>query len=66
MPNLREIWNFKPQNYLHWGMLNNSIANFFAILLQCNSKHRERREMGEKRYNFEIYYFIMLIYYFNE
>ena len=22
--------------------------------------------MGEKRYNFEIYYFIMQIYYFNE
>ena len=29
-------------------------------------KIRERREMGEKRYNFEIYYFIMYIYYFNE
>ena len=40
MSNLREIWNFKPQNHLYWGMLNSSIANFFAILLQCNSKHR--------------------------
>ena len=40
MPNRREIWNLKPQNHLHWGMLNNSITNFFAILLQCNSKHR--------------------------
>ena len=36
MPNLREIWNFNPQNHIHWGILNNSIANFFAILLQCN------------------------------
>ena len=40
MPNLREIQNFKPQNHLHQRMLNSSIANFFAILLQCNSKHR--------------------------
>ena len=31
---------FNPQNHLHWRMLNSSIANFFAILLQCNSKHR--------------------------
>ena len=37
MPNVREIWNFKPQNQLHWRMLNSSIAIFFAILLQCNS-----------------------------
>ena len=29
-------------------------------------KIRERREMGEKRYNFGIYYFIMQIQYFNE
>ena len=29
-------------------------------------KIRERREMGEKRYNFRIYYFIMKICYFNE
>ena len=29
-------------------------------------KIRERREMGKKIYNFEIYYFIMYIYYFNE
>ena len=35
MPNRREIWNLKPQNHLHWGMLNSSIANFFAILLHC-------------------------------
>ena len=28
MPNLREIWNFKPENHLHWRMLNSSIANF--------------------------------------
>ena len=29
-------------------------------------KIRERREMGEKIYNFGIYYFTMYIYYFNE
>ena len=40
MPNLREIWHFKPQKLLHQGIVNSSIANFFAILLQYNSKHR--------------------------
>ena len=33
MPNIREIWYFNLQNALHQGMLNPSIANFFAILL---------------------------------
>ena len=37
---LREIWHFKPKKLLHQGMVNGSIANFFAILLQYNSKHR--------------------------
>ena len=37
IPNVRRIWHFKPQSALHQGMLNPSIANFFAILLQCNS-----------------------------
>ena len=40
MPYLREIWNFKPKELLHQGMVNGSIANFFAILLQYNFKHR--------------------------
>ena len=40
MPNVREIWYFKLQNTLHQGMLNPSITNFFAILLQCNSTFR--------------------------
>ena len=37
---LREIWHFKPKRLLHQGIVNDSIANFFAILLQYNSKHR--------------------------
>ena len=37
---LREIWHFKPKRLLHQGIVNGSIANFFAILLQYNSKHR--------------------------
>ena len=37
---LREIWHFKPKKLLHQGIVNGSIANFFAILLQYNSKHR--------------------------
>ena len=32
MPNIKRIWHFKPQNALHQGMLNPTIANFFAIL----------------------------------
>ena len=40
MPNVRQIWHFKPQTALHQEMLNPTIANFFAILLQCNSKVR--------------------------
>ena len=40
MSNLRKILNFKSQNYLHWGMPNSNIVNFFVILLQCNSKDR--------------------------
>ena len=37
MSNVRRIWHFDPHSALHQGMLNPSIANFFAILLQCNS-----------------------------
>ena len=33
-------WHFKPQTLLHQGIVNNSIAIFFAILLQYNSKLR--------------------------
>ena len=45
-------------------MLNSSITNFFAIFSKyCKNiiifYYVERREMGEKIYNFEIYYFIM-------
>ena len=40
MPYLREIWHFKPKKLLHQGIVNGSIAKFFAILLQYNSKHR--------------------------
>ena len=40
MPYLREIWHFKPKKLLHQRIVNSSIANFFAILLQYNSKHR--------------------------
>ena len=37
---LREIWHFKLKRLLHQGIVNGSIANFFTILLQYNSKHR--------------------------
>ena len=40
MPYLRKIWHFKPKKLLHQGIVNGSIANFFTILLQYNSKHR--------------------------
>ena len=40
MSNLNTIWHFKPQNALHQKMVNTTIANFFAILLQYNSKVR--------------------------
>ena len=40
MPYLRKIWHFKPKKLLYQGIVNGSIANFFAILLQYNSKHR--------------------------
>ena len=40
MPYLRKFWHFKPKKLLHQGIVNGSIANFFAILLQYNSKHR--------------------------
>ena len=40
MSNLKEILIFKSQNYLYWGMSKSNIVNFFAILLQCNSKDR--------------------------
>ena len=40
MPYLRKFWHFKPKKLLHKGIVNGSIANFFAILLQYNSKHR--------------------------
>ena len=38
MSNVRDIWHFKPQNILHQEMSLLSIVNFFAIVLQCNSK----------------------------
>ena len=60
MSNLREIWNLKPQNHLHWGILNSSIANFFAILLHCTIAsivkkkyifyYVERGERWERKY----------------
>ena len=37
MPNVRRIWHFKPQSTQHLELQNPSIANFFAILLQCNN-----------------------------
>ena len=40
MPYRRKIWHFKPKRLLHQGIVNGNIANFFAILLQYNSKHR--------------------------
>ena len=40
MPYLRKIQHFKSKKLLHQGIVNGSIANFFAILLQYNSKHR--------------------------
>ena len=40
MPYLREIQHFTPKKLLHQESVNSSIANFFTILLQYNSKHR--------------------------
>ena len=37
MPNVRRIWHFKSQSTQHLELQNPSIANFFAILLQCNN-----------------------------
>ena len=40
MPYLRKIWYFKSKKFLYQGIIKGSIANFFALLLQYNSKHR--------------------------
>ena len=49
MSNVRRIWHFKPQNALHQGMLNPTIASFFAILLQCYSKIRITLQQYSKK-----------------
>ena len=59
MPNLRTIWHFKPQNALHQRMLNPTIANFFAILLQYNSKARIVLQQYSKK-NIYIFYSLFL------
>ena len=51
MPNLRTIWHFKPQNALHQRMVNPTIANFFAILLQYNSKAKIVLQQYSKKNN---------------
>ena len=51
MPNVRRIWHFMPQSAQHQGMQNPNIANFFAILLQCNSKGRIALQHNSKTYN---------------
>ena len=40
MPNVRRIWHLQAQSALHQRIVNLGIANFFAILLQYNSKGR--------------------------
>ena len=49
MPNVRDIWHFKPQNILHQEMRLLSIANFFAIVLQCNSIFRITLQHNSKK-----------------
>ena len=73
MPNLREIWHFKPQNALHQGMLNPSIANFFAILLQyiailgsggtvIEVEGRWRRKLEKKKKRKNIFYCVDILF----
>ena len=62
MPNVRQIWHFKPQTALHQEMLNPTIANFFAILLQCNSKVRIALQQYSKIYIYFIPPFSPAIY----
>ena len=38
MPNVRKIWHLQAQSAQHQRIVNRGIANFFAILLQYNSK----------------------------
>ena len=57
MPNVRRIWHFKPQSAQHQGMQNPNIANFFAILLQCNSKGRIALQHNSKTYNIFLFTF---------
>ena len=40
MPNVRKIWHLQAQSAQHQRIVNRGIANFFAILLQYNSKGR--------------------------
>ena len=40
MPNVRKIWHLQAQSAQHQRIVNPGIANFFAILLQYNSKGR--------------------------
>ena len=58
MPNVRRIWHFKPQSTQHLELQNPSIANFFAILLQCNSKGK----IALQQYCKYIYIYIVKIY----
>ena len=62
MPYLREIWHFKPKKLLHQGIVNNSITNFFAILLQYNSKHRIALFIVLQKKYIYIYIYILLLF----
>ena len=59
MPNVRRIWHFKPQSTQHLELQNPSIANFFAILLQCNSKGRIALQQYCKKKKIYIYIYIL-------
>ena len=58
MPNVRKIWHLQAQSALHQRIVNPSIANFFAILLQYNSKGRIHCSSIVKKKKIYIYIYI--------
>ena len=55
MPYLRTIWHFMPQNRLHQKMVNTTIANFFAIVLQYNSNFKIVLQQYSKKYKYILF-----------
>ena len=61
MPNVRRIWHFKPQSTQHLELQNPSIANFFAILLQCNNAILKVKLHYSSIVNIYIYIYIYIL-----